>query len=155
MHQRLDDIARLKETTDKGSMIVFEGILPEQENYRPHDGMMTFCEQLNHIAFVERYVINKINAGLNLGLEAPELAADGRLADALAAVKSTWQLTAALLERLQDEHLDIIIELPEEKWKADVRYLLHVMVEHQIHHRGQLIVYFRTLGLAPPQRWRH
>jgi uncharacterized damage-inducible protein DinB len=155
MRRRIDDIARLKETTDKGSMIVFEGILPEQENYRPHDGMMTFCEQLNHIAFVERYVINKINAGLNLGLEAPELTTDGRLADALTAVKSTWQLTAALLERLQDDHLDIVIELPEEKWKADVRYLLHVMVEHQIHHRGQLIVYFRTLGLAPPQRWRH
>ena len=155
MGQRIDDIARLKEMTDKGSLIVFEGILPEQENYRPHEGMMTFREQLNHVAFVEGFIINKINTGINLGISAPELEPDGKLADALAAVKSTWQITTDLLQRLQDEHLDVVIELPEEKWKADVRYLLHVMVEHQVHHRGQLIVYFRTLGLAPPQRWRH
>jgi len=39
----------------------------------------------------------------------------------------------------------------EQDGQVPVGWLLWHVVEHEVHHRGQLITYLRILGLEPPQ----
>jgi uncharacterized damage-inducible protein DinB len=115
--------------------------------------MMTFAHQVHHVAGTERYIISRVGAALGRGEPLAELPPNDSLPDGLALLKATWGDTASLVARLDDDDLDRTITFPGESWSAQVRRFLQVVVEHQIHHRGQLIVYYRCLGLEPPKRW--
>lgn len=154
MGKRLDDYLSLKEMTDNGSLPIFAGIPEMHAGYRPRDGMMNFAEQLHHVAALERSIVGKIHASLKKGKMPPELSAGASVSDEVTALKETWGITRDLLTAMQDDDLDVVIDFPEDNWKIPARRLLHVLVEHQVHHRGQIIVYFRTLGLDPPKRWQ-
>ena len=56
---------------------------------------------------------------------------------------------AAHLNKLTDEMLMQIVD--KFNRKATKQELLMEMLEHSLHHRGQLSVYFRLLGINPPE----
>ncbi len=153
MGSRLEDYRQLKEMVDTGSLPIFEGVPAERGDFQPREGMMTFAEQLYHIASTERSIVGKIHRSLKKGGMPAELSPGGTVPDAVAALKETWAVTRGLLANMTDTDLDAVIDFPEDNWQIPARRLLHVLVEHQVHHRGQIIVYFRTLGLEPPKRW--
>jgi len=53
------------------------------------------------------------------------------------------------LDKLTDEMLMQIVD--KFNRKASRSEILLEMLEHSIHHRGQLSVYFRLLGIIPPE----
>ena len=67
----------------------------------------------------------------------------------IAFMERMHQETVAILEGLSDEDLDrkgaTPVGAPITAWK-----LLRAMVEHEIHHRGELYVYLALLGVPRP-----
>ncbi|MGY5861539.1 MAG: DinB family protein [Candidatus Thorarchaeota archaeon] len=49
------------------------------------------------------------------------------------------------------DSVDLLRESNSFNRPATVAEILHEMLEHSVHHRGQLTVYYRLLGIAPVQ----
>lgn len=139
--------------TDRGSLTVFEGIPEEMAGFAPRPNLMTCREHLHHLSFVERHILKLIANETDLDLTVPETDPAESIAAEIENLKTTWRLTARLLSLLPEDDLDKTIEISEDKKTSDIRRLLHVMVEHQVHHRGELVVYFRMANHDPPRRW--
>ncbi len=113
---------------------------------RPAPGMMTVAEIIDHLAFNLEYVIEPIAAWLSLP-------------------KASTSATAPInrLQRANTRVRDVLDKVPHEDWLTDIAYpdnhtmsvvrAALVMLEHDAHHRGQLVVVLRALGIEPPKRW--
>ena len=122
---------------------------PDRIEWTCRDGEFTIGDLMRHIAAVERYVFAE-----NVQGRPSRYAGCGRdLADGLDAVLD-------FMERRHRESLEIFVRLTDEgltskgvtpdghpiaAWK-----LLRAMVEHEIHHRGQIYVYLGILGVPTP-----
>ncbi len=124
-------------------------IPPDQLEWSYAPGRFTLGDQLRHIACAERY------AWVESQQNRPSrYAGCGRdLADG-------YDSVLAFVERLRGETVEIMRGFtPEDlnkkcltpdgspitRWKA-----LRIMVEHEIHHRGQIYVYLSMLGVKTP-----
>lgn len=58
------------------------------------------------------------------------------------------QLSTLVKEKWRDTDLTEIVEMYGEKWEK--RFVLSVLVKHQVHHRGQMTAIMRMLGLKVP-----
>jgi uncharacterized damage-inducible protein DinB len=125
---------------------VIERIPPERINWTYKDGKFTFADLIRHIAAIERYMYAE-NAQLKPSRypgHGKELA-DG-YANVLAYLQRTHQESVDIFSRLSTEDLSKKcptpgnVEITVWKW-------LRAMVEHEIHHRGQLYVYLSLLDV--------
>lgn len=116
-------------------------------SYAP--GKFTLGDLLRHIAVAERYMFAENVRGRRscYTTHGPELA-DG-LPDVLAFLERLHEESMAIFGRLTDEDLARKCttpgeaEIPTWKW-------LRAMVEHEIHHRGQIYLYLSILGVPTP-----
>ena len=116
---------------------------------RPGEGSMTTAEQINHICachnfirgvleegnpttelFHKKYDVSNVNAAIaSLGESIGQVqSAVGRVA------QSMWE------EKISPFGLD---------WLMPRGKLVYLMIEHEVHHRGQLTVYARVAGHTP------
>lgn len=112
-------------------------------------GKFTLGDLLRHIAVTERWIWAETLSGRPNGYTShgKELA-------------SSYEDVMAFMERLHEESLEIFAKLSDEelqrkcktpdgaeitKWKW-----LRLMVEHEIHHRGQIYLYLGMLGVPTP-----
>lgn len=141
----LDYLSRIR-----GRTLAVARVIPEDRlEWRPSEGAFSFGDLLRHLAAIERYMFAE-----NARLRPARYPGHGReLADGYAAV-------FAYLDRMHEEAVAIFAafspadlqrrcvtpggaEIPVWKW-------LRAMVEHEIHHRGQIYVYLAMLGLHGP-----
>ena len=130
---------------------VIECIPPDRIEWTHRDGAFTFGDLIRHLAAMERYMFAENVAG-----RPSRYPGHGRsLADGYDAV-------IALLDRLHAESMEIFRSLGNAG--LDVYVLtpggggarmrawkwLRAMVEHEVHHRGQLYLMLGTLGVATP-----
>ena len=124
-------------------------IPPDKMEWTYAAGKFTFGGLLRHLAVVERYMWAE-----NVQGRPSRYTAHGReLADG-------YENVMAFLERLHAESMEIFARLSDEDlqrkcttpdnspittWKW-----LRLMVEHEIHHRGQIYLYLSMLGVATP-----
>lgn len=124
-------------------------IPPDKMEWTYAPGKFTFGDLLRHLAVVERYMWAE-----NVQGRPSRYTAHGReLADG-------YENVMAFLERLHAESMEIFARLSDEDlqrkcmtpdnspittWKW-----LRLMVEHEIHHRGQIYLYLAMLGIATP-----
>ncbi len=116
-------------------------------SYAP--GKFTPGDLLRHIAVTERYLFaeNIQNRQGRYTTHGQELAAD-------------FDSILELMKRLHAESLAIFAKLTDEDLKrkcktpggADIQTAkwLRAMVEHEVHHRGQIYLYLGLLGVAAP-----
>jgi uncharacterized damage-inducible protein DinB len=124
-------------------------IPPEKIDWSYAPGKFTFGDILRHLAVVERYmwgenVQGRVSAYTNHGKD----------------LASTLDEVLALMDRLHTESMHIFSRLsPEDlqrkcKTPADAEITtwkwLRLMVEHEIHHRGQIYLYLGMLGVPTP-----
>lgn len=124
-------------------------IPPERLEWAPREGAFTFGDLLRHLAAIERWMFAENARG------APSrYPGHGRdLADG-------WDAVHAYLARMHAEAVEIISALspddlrrktttpagtPITAWKW-----LRAMVEHEVHHRGQLYLMLGMLGVPTP-----
>ena len=131
------------------TMRVARCVPPDKLDWSYAPGKFTLGDLLRHIAITERYLW-----GENLQGKPGRYKSHGKeFADGL-------ENTLALMERLHKESMEIFSKLSDAdlqgkcttpgdaqltRWKW-----LRLMVEHEIHHRGQIYLYLAILGVPTP-----
>src|SRR5262250_77079 len=128
---------------------VIERIPPDKIDWTYKVGKFTFADLIRHIASIERYMYAE-----NARLRPSRYPGHGReLADGYDAVMAffaeTHRQSVEILRALGPEDLErkclTPAGVPITVWKW-----LRAMVEHEIHHRGQLYVYLGLVGVPAP-----
>ena len=128
---------------------VVQVIPPDKLEWTCREGKFTLGDLARHIAAVERHVFAEQVAG-----HPTRYAGCGReLADGLEHV-------LAYMQRMHRESVEIFSRLSPADLQKKVRAadgssittwkLLRAMVEHEVHHRGEIYVYLGMLGVAVP-----
>jgi uncharacterized damage-inducible protein DinB len=115
-------------------------VIPADEfESRPLAGVRNCGEVLRHVAFWNQYVANTLN-----GKEADDAGNE------LPGV--TYSTKVSVLEALKRSSEDVATSLGEHQAPFDLKAteLIMTFVEHTSEHYGQLVVYTRLLGIAPP-----
>jgi uncharacterized damage-inducible protein DinB len=124
-------------------------IPPEQLEWRPREGAFSFGDTLRHLAAIERWMFAENVAGRPSRYpgHGPELA-DGH-AQVMDYVERMHAEAMAIFRALPPEALQARCttpggaSMPAWKW-------LRAMVEHEIHHRGQIYLMLNILGVPTP-----
>ena len=125
--------------------------LPEDKyDFKPTPAQRTFAEQLLHAAGGNYFFINPAK-----GLKAPE--GDPKRADyktkvaVVEFVKKSFDDGAALIKSKGDAGLNDLFVDPFSKQQVRIGDYAWGFVEHSGEHYGQLVVYYRVMGLVPPE----
>lgn len=156
------DLAGSFRTVRKNTVTIAEDIPEENYSYRPAEGTRTVAELLTHIAlggrFQEQIVLVEKRSSME-GFDYFKFR-DGVLAEAakprskpeiITLLKEEGEKYAAAVESLSDEFLGYGVAMPpggNPPTRTRFDMLLSVK-EHEMHHRGQLMLIERMLGITP------
>jgi uncharacterized damage-inducible protein DinB len=124
-------------------------IPPDKIDWTYAPGKFTLGDLLRHIAVAERYMWAETvqNKPCRFTTQGKELA-DG-LENILAFMERLHAESMEIFSRLSDSDLQCKCQTPDSApittWKW-----LRLMVEHEIHHRGQIYLYLALLGVPTP-----
>lgn len=125
---------------------------PEDKyDYKPNPAQRSFAEQLLHAAGANYYFINPV-----IGKQPPaeeDMKRDQfkTKADIVAFVKKSFADGAAAIQSKGDKGLTNTIVDPFAHQQVRVLDYAYGFIEHCGEHYGQLVVYYRTAGLVPPE----
>jgi len=141
----LDYHAKIRQRTDR----VVALVPPEQLDWRCRPGSFSLGDTIRHIVAIERYLYAEVVAGRPSAYAGcgPELA------DGYPAVRAFYhrlrQESTAIFSALTDADLSRKCHPPGNgqmtRWKW-----LRALIEHEVHHRGQLYAYLGLVGVATP-----
>ena len=155
------ELAAAFRTVRKNTVTIAEEIGEEHYSFRPTPASRTVAETLLHIAVIPR-VQHQIQAVDQLsdlskfafmdffgGLIMIEKTPHTR-AQILALLKEEGERFAGWLDTLTDEFLAQKVAMPEGMGDPKTRFeMLLGPKEHEMHHRGQLMLVERMLGITP------
>jgi uncharacterized damage-inducible protein DinB len=141
----LDYVERVRERTSK----VVACIPADRLEWTWREGKFTLGDLVRHIAAIERYMYAENVQGLPSRYSGP-----GReLADGLPQVKAFFDRThaesMAIFRRLTNEDFAGKSVTPSGATITTSKWL-RAMVEHEIHHRGQIYLYLAMLDVPTP-----
>ena len=129
--------------------MAFADAMPgDKYGFRPVPEIRTYAEQLLHVAgsnvwFTSTYITGAENPGINFEPEAPSKEAVTDL------MKQSDDFVKSSISGMSDEEMAEIVEtFAGEISKSTVCWLMR---DHMTHHRGQMIIYLRMNGMAPPE----
>jgi uncharacterized damage-inducible protein DinB len=156
------ELARSFRTVRENTIKIAEEIPEEKYGFRPAEGCRSIAETLVHIAVMSR-VQEQIHAvdhrstlvgfdffGLRDKLQA-EVKAPRTKAQILELLRTEGDKYATILEGASDAFLGEQVEYPE-GMEPRVKSRFEMLIapkEHEMHHRGQLMVIERMLGITP------
>jgi uncharacterized damage-inducible protein DinB len=156
------DLAAAFRTVRKNTLIVAEEISEDKYGFRPAEGTKTVGELLTHIALGPRFQeqINLIEKRSTLeGFDfmalmtavIAEQAKPRTKAQIITLLKDEGEKFANAVEALSDDFLGQSVSLPPGAPQTSrTRFdMLMSVKEHEMHHRGQLMLIQRMLGLTP------
>ena len=122
---------------------------PDQLEWRARDGGFSFGDLIRHLGAIERWMFAE-----NALLHPSSYPGHGReLADGYDAV-------IAYMQRMHAESMQIFRSLDESRFdertktpggaEIRVRHWIRSMIEHEIHHRGQIYLYLGMLDVPTP-----
>jgi uncharacterized damage-inducible protein DinB len=155
------DLASSFRTVRKNTIVIAEEIGEEHYNFRPAAGSRSVAETLFHIAVVPRaaHQIHGIDHLSDLAkfnfrdflLNRMEMEKQPHTKpEILALLHEEGETFATWLETVTDEFLAERVSLPQPPGAQKTRFeMLLGPKEHEMHHRGQLTVIERILGITP------
>ena len=131
------------------TMKVAELVPEERIDWTPADGAMSFGDLLRHIAVTGRWMFVETAMGRpsQYTTHGPEVA--GTKAAILHLLEQTQSDSVACLGTLQPSALDERVLTPAGASLTRGKWL-RAMVEHEVHHRGQLYLMLRMCGVPTP-----
>jgi uncharacterized damage-inducible protein DinB len=156
------DLAASFRTVRKNTLIIAEEIPEDKYGYRPSEGTRTVGEMLTHIAFggkfqeqiifiekrssMEGFDYMKFRGGI-----AVEAAKPRTKAEIVTLLKEEGEKYAKAVESLSDEFLGQSVAMPPGGTPPSRTCfdMLASVKEHEMHHRGQLMLIERLLGITP------
>ena len=122
---------------------------PDKLDWSYMPGKFTVGDQVRHIAAIERYLYVETVAGRKtLYQGCGKDLADG-YTTVLVFFNELHQQSLEIFSRLTDEDLQRKCSAPGNV-KIRVWKWLRLMIEHEIHHRGELYIYLNLLGVKTP-----
>lgn len=156
--KKLSDAFR---TVRKNTIQIAEEIPEDKYDYRPAEGTRTVAETLKHLAVCTDWPIDAHSQRLTefkFEMFAAVMAKMGQAeaalhtkAEILKALHENGEKYATFLEGLSDEVLGEMVSFPpqaNQPPKSRFEMLLSPK-EHEMHHRGQLMLMERMLGITP------
>ncbi len=155
------DMARSFRTVRNNTIKIAEEIPEEQYGYRAAPDVRTVAETLAHVAATTGFALKMHSARITLGTMEQFAAGMQELMQRQAALTTKAQILDALrtdgenfgafLESLPDEALEEMIHFqPPIQMPPKSRFeMLLGTKEHEMHHRGQLMLIERMLGIVP------
>jgi len=136
-------------TVRERTMRVARCIPPDKLDWSYAPGKFTLGDLLRHLAVTERYLWGEnIQGKPSIYKSHGKEFADG-LENVLALMERLHQESLEIFSRLSDADLQTRCQTPGgveiTKWKW-----LRLMVEHEIHHRGQIYLYLAMLDVPSP-----
>ncbi len=156
------ELARSFRTVRENTLKIAEEIPEEKYGFRPAEGCRSVAETLTHIAVMPRvpqqiHFVEHLSTlvgfdffGLMGKLQA-ETKAPRTKAQILELLRAEGEKFAQALEGMPEAFLGEQVEYPEGMVpRAKSRFeMLIASKEHEMHHRGQLMVVERMLGITP------
>lgn len=158
------ELARNFRVVRKNLLTIAEEIPEAQYDFRPAPEARSVREMLGHILAISRgnyegHAVRKMTtfAGMDYAVLSRERAEEARriaalpkaqILDLLKADGAQW---GAYLDQATEADLSVIVPFPPPAvpaTKSRLEMLLSAK-EHEMHHRGQLMVYERLLGIVP------
>lgn len=113
-------------------------------SWRPVDGSMTLGELMCHLPGAEAYLVGFMTGSkIDVNLEGLQTADE-----VVEAFERVHEAAKSAVAQLTSEQLEEEVSLGFKTMTK--RTLLYGMLEHEIHHRGQLYTYIRIAGVVPP-----
>lgn len=145
--QNINEFLDYWEKVRQRTLKVIACIPADKFDWTYREGKFTFADLVRHLATIERYMY-----GENVQLKPSRYPGHGKeLADGP-------QNVLVFMDRLHAESMEIFSRLSEEDLNRKcltpagtpitVWKWLRAMVEHEIHHRGQIFMYLGILGIA-------
>ena len=148
-----DEVSILREHLERyrGVTLQTVDLVPDDKlGWRPAEQSMSFAEQVLHIARVEEFYASGIFGGVwrfELFQESSGSLSKEGLKKKLGEGRA---YLLAQLDALEAERLDEILKVPNVPVDWPLRGWLWYLLEHELHHKAQLAVYLRQLGVVPP-----
>lgn len=158
------DLARSFRVVRKNTLAIAADIPEEQYDFRPSPGCRSAREILAHVLVSSQggyrgHALRKITTFI--GVDFPALIrerqeqerqlASASKADLIALLTVDGEQWGAYLDAVTEEELGVLVTFPEPaEPPAKSRFeMLLSAKEHEMHHRAQLMVFERLLGLVP------
>jgi uncharacterized damage-inducible protein DinB len=126
---------------------IVEMVSDEHLDFRPWEKAMTLKELVLHMLFSAAMFTEAVKEGAFVppAGSQPNVETAEQLKEL---VREVTAKTRATMESLSDEQFANLVDLTKLfGTKMPGKSLLHVMRDHEIHHKGQLFVYARMIGL--------
>ena len=131
----------------KQSVRALEGAPDDKLDWQPKEGMFTLRELVRHIPEAEHVIVRSALAGT---MQKSEIdLSKSSVSEIVQAFKDNHDQLAEEVSKLTFEQLNEEVEAFGRKMRRIV--LLWGMTEHEIHHRGQLMTYYRLADIEPPK----
>jgi uncharacterized damage-inducible protein DinB len=125
---------------------------PEDKyDFKPNPAQRTFAEQLLHAANSNYFFTNPVMGRQPPAEEDPKREDYKTKAAVVAFVKKAFEDGAAAIKFKGDKGLNDLIVDPFENQQTRVSDMAWGLLEHSGEHYGQLVVYYRVLGMVPPE----
>src|SRR5215470_4365361 len=153
------DLARAYRTVRENTIKIAEEIPESKLDFAAAEGVRTIRQLLTHIALADSISsVHKDKRTSFDGFNFPALMAQMQAEEAkprtkaelIALLKQRGEETASWLDTLSDDFLAEPFTQPRGEPKTKSRFeMLLSMKEHEMHHRGQLMLIERMLGITP------
>ena len=123
---------------------------PEDKyDYKPNPAQRTFADQLLHVAGSNDLFTDVANGRKPVDDESRDHYKTK--AAIVACVKKSFADGAAAISAKGDAGMAKLVVNPESQQRVPLADLAYGLMEHSGEHYGQLVVYYRTAGLVPPE----
>jgi uncharacterized damage-inducible protein DinB len=147
------EIIDLREHLERFRSVTLQTLewVPEDRlGWSPKEGLRNFAENFLHMARVEEYYARGLLTG-QWDMERYFARPAALTREALRQVlQETRTVTLTGLENLDPARLDERVTVPDVPVDWTLRSWLWYLVEHEVHHKAQLALYLREVGVVPP-----
>lgn len=151
---RIELLCEWKAQVDSYTLKLVASVPDEFSDYAPKQELMSFSRLVHHLADCEVELAHDIASSLETPHSGPELEYNSSVIINAQALKEVFGFTDTVLRGLSEVDLEGEIRFPDRSSNVSILHIVKTMIEHQLHHRGQLINYCRLAGLKPPLRWK-
>jgi uncharacterized damage-inducible protein DinB len=132
-------------------LLSLELVPDEKLEWKPFDCFRSLGEQFYHVGQIEEFYIRGIRErhwDLPNALKSP----GERLTKDFIKnyINSAREKTLEFLGEMIVEDLNRVVKIPSNPTNYSIRHWLYYILEHKIHHKAQISVFLRQLGITPP-----
>ena len=125
---------------------------PEDKyDYKPTPAQRTFAEQLLHASGANYFFTNLVEGKPLPAEEDPPRSKYKTKADVVGFVKKSFEDGASTIKAKGDSGMQGTVVDPFENQKVRVFEMAYGLIEHSGEHYGQLVGYYRSAGMVPPE----